>query len=70
MYKTLGGYSWSGSFKDTNTDECPVNEESKQPSIELFKDAHDTETITKTAAEFHLTLENLKMVRWMRNKEL
>lgn len=62
MYKTLGGYYWTGSFKDVNVDECPMNDESRQPSIELFKDTDNSETITKTAAEFHLTLENLKMV--------
>ncbi|KAJ8942676.1 hypothetical protein NQ314_009998, partial [Rhamnusium bicolor] len=45
-----------------NPDECPLNASNTNPDIELFKGADDTETITKTAAEFHLTLENLKMI--------
>lgn len=56
MYKTLGGYTWSGSLKDINLDECPMNTENS-PDL-----PDDVGTITKAAADFHLTLENLKMV--------
>ncbi|XP_018575628.1 transmembrane protein 161B isoform X2 [Anoplophora glabripennis] len=62
MYKTLGGYTWSGSINDANLDECPMNSENNQPSIDPFQTSDDAGTITKTAADFHLTLENLKMV--------
>lgn len=60
MYKTLGGYTWSGSLKDINLDECPMNGEGSQANH--FKNSDEAGTITKTAADFHLTLENLKMV--------
>lgn len=60
MYKTLGDYSWSGLFKDpqTNLNECSVN--SAQRLMESIEKQPDS--ISKSAAEFHLALDNLKSV--------
>lgn len=55
MYKTLGEYSWSSIYKESEPLECPAKVYSNIVSGE-------DGTITKSAQEFHLALENLKSV--------
>ncbi|KAJ8919090.1 hypothetical protein NQ315_012075 [Exocentrus adspersus] len=63
MYKTLGGYTWSGSVAELFTDECPASVGSHRSNAEPIKEATNVaETISSTAANFHFTLENLKKV--------
>nr|XP_023013091.1 transmembrane protein 161B [Leptinotarsa decemlineata] len=64
MYKTLGEFSW-GDFVFANTvndDECPLSAGDTRPILEPFADSEETQTITQTAAEFHFTIESLKMI--------
>lgn len=58
MYKTLGEYSWSGVFKEPEPLECPIKAQNN-----AVLDDDTVGTITKSAQEFHLALENLKSVR-------
>lgn len=64
MFKTLGEYNWCSFLQDVpNPEECSINEENTKPAVEFLKDAtEETRTVSQTAAEFHTTLENLKMV--------
>ncbi|KAG5872470.1 hypothetical protein JTB14_010608 [Gonioctena quinquepunctata] len=64
MYKTLGEFSWSSSFSTntTNADECPLDAPDNQPQFTPFGDPEDTKAISQAAAEFHFTLESLKMI--------
>lgn len=52
MYKSLGDYTWNGSVAQ----ECPITP--PKSTIDPF----EGESITKTAEEFHLALDNLKLV--------
>lgn len=56
MYKSLGGYNWNGLYSEPDPLECPIS--MKPSSI----DNDSSESITKSAQEFHLALENLKSV--------
>lgn len=59
MYKTLGSYSWTGVVYEP--EECPI------PIKNIPLSSGDTaqeafESIAKSAQEFNLALDNLKMV--------
>lgn len=56
MYKTLGEFSWNGIFKEQDPLECPIS----APNAIINDES--VGTITKSAQEFHLALENLKSV--------
>lgn len=59
MYKTLGEYSWNGIYKNIEPLECPIKMQGT-----IVNDVDGSEgTITRSAQEFHLALENLKSVR-------
>lgn len=60
MYKTLGGYTWEGLFRDSPIEECPADQPPKiLPSI--FNE-NEEKTVVQTAQEFHLALDSLKQV--------
>lgn len=56
MYKTLGEFSWNGFFSNTVIGECPVSDRAKNII------SQDDQTITESAIQFHIALENLKSV--------
>ncbi|XP_011313062.1 transmembrane protein 161B [Fopius arisanus] len=59
MYKTLGGYTWRAILTGSPSDECSINDQSPQPSLEL----PDTEkTVTQTVEELHLALSSLRKI--------
>ncbi|XP_015596246.1 transmembrane protein 161B isoform X2 [Cephus cinctus] len=60
MYKTLGGYTWEGLYKDILIEECPAD---KPPKIlpTMTPDSNE-KTVIQTAQEFHLALDSLKQI--------
>lgn len=59
MYKTLGGYSWTGLFVDPVTEECSITDLPENVNVPLM----DTEESMKhSAQQFHLALESVKSV--------
>ncbi|XP_011497801.1 PREDICTED: transmembrane protein 161B [Ceratosolen solmsi marchali] len=58
MYKTLGGYSWEGIYKNLELEECQV----PQPfsGSKMFTD--DDKTVTERAQEFQLALSSMKQI--------
>lgn len=55
MYKTLGEFSWNPLIAESTAEKC---------SIPNIPDTiiSDNQSITKSAQQFHLALENLKLV--------
>lgn len=64
MYKSLGGYSWNGLFiEPPNNMECLASDETPQVIDPFTVTSEESSgTITQSAQEFHLALENLKSV--------
>lgn len=60
MYKTLGGYHWSGLFLESAaSDECSV---SMPEEIQNTPTMDSEESIKYSAQQFHLALESMKSV--------
>ncbi|XP_023245035.1 transmembrane protein 161B [Copidosoma floridanum] len=59
MYKTLGGYSWEGVYKNLDSEECPAPEPLPEPKT-FIND--EEKTIAQTAHEFHLALSTMRQI--------
>ncbi|XP_078032967.1 transmembrane protein 161-like emei [Augochlora pura] len=60
MYKSLGGYTWEGIFKEVALEECPADD----PPISVLKGTSDDyeKTVVQTAQDFQLALGSLKQI--------
>ena len=59
MYKTLGGYTWEGLYKEVVYEECSIDE-SPLPSTVLSADGE--KTVAQSAQELQLAISSLKQV--------
>lgn len=60
MYKTLGGYNWSGLFFEPAAgDECPLSMPEEIQNVPIMD---SEESIKYSAQQFHLALESMKSV--------
>ncbi|XP_032456227.1 transmembrane protein 161B isoform X2 [Nasonia vitripennis] len=59
MYKTLGGYSWEGLYKNLDLENCSAPEPLPEPAI--FSE-NEEKTVAQTAQEFHLALSSIKQI--------
>uniref|UniRef100_A0A1B6JMN0 Transmembrane protein 161B n=1 Tax=Homalodisca liturata TaxID=320908 RepID=A0A1B6JMN0_9HEMI len=58
MYKTLGEYSWSSLWRETEEPECPATGPAPLPSTLLGEE----ESVLRSAQQFTLALDSLKQV--------
>ncbi|XP_048507408.1 transmembrane protein 161B isoform X2 [Athalia rosae] len=60
MYKTLGGYTWKGLFRDVPIEECPADQPPR--AVPQIFGENDDKSVIQTAQEFHLALDSLKQI--------
>ena len=60
MYKTLGGYTWEGLYREITYEECRMDESPTFPPI--IPSADEEKTAAQSAQEFQLALSSLKQV--------
>ncbi|KAJ8682434.1 hypothetical protein QAD02_018226 [Eretmocerus hayati] len=58
MYKTLGGYTWEGIYKNLDSEQCSAPTAPADQNI--FSD--EEKTVTETAQEIHLALNSMKQI--------
>lgn len=61
MYKTLGGYTWSGFWSEPlSNDECSLTMPPEE--LPIVPEDDSEESIKQSAQQFHLALESVKSV--------
>ncbi|XP_076301078.1 transmembrane protein 161-like emei [Lasioglossum baleicum] len=60
MYKSLGGYTWEGIFREPALEECPADE----PPRSILRGTNDDpeRSVVQTAQDFQLALSSLKQI--------